>query len=525
MPTKRLVALDVRPSAVKLAEVLSGDGDCRVLSYSIDYFENADSVEHLYETVKASLQKNKVRSRDAVAALSGEDVSFALIDLPQLPEKELDEAIEHKIENLASVAGDQLVIDYYPIARVEGSDKRFYFCAYITKEYSGKIASALQRAGLKIKVLVPSVCALSGQYPQQEKDPVCLINLGKFSSLILLMKAGKAVFAREVKVGSDTIAHSMTGTVVAGSERIDLDLNRAEEVKNKFGIPMDFDSYTKASGLQASEIMAMMRPALEKIGAEILRTFEYYRQETGDTAEFAKVFVTGGGSRLTGLAQYLSEELGIEVKEMAVKASAKEPALKESLPHLSLAVGAALLDRCRLELLPFELRFPFISALQRSVNIYSVSAVYGLTLLLLYCWLNFIVVPSAQKEHKALEAAYKSLSVETSGQELSSDMERLISSFSDKRKGERFAVVMKELYALTPKGIYFRSLDYSNPSDRLIIRGVIVEGRTSGISKFVKELKKGKIFKSVDISYMQSSTEFTVPTVDFEIHCDLKEQI
>ena len=521
---KKLIALDIRPNAVKLAEIGVKDTGCDVSNYSIDYLEKDNAVELLYGILKTSLTKNKIITKDAVIALSGEDVSFKLIDLPQMPEKEIDQAIKHKIENIAGIPAEKLIFDYYKTDSIGDSGKQFYFASYISKEYADKIAVAAQKAGLNVKAIMPATSALKNLYPSTEKAPLCLVNLGKYSSLILLMKAGKAVFAREVQVGSDTITHSMTGVVVAGSERIEIDAVKAEDLRNRFGVPLDFDAYTKESGLPASEIMAMMRPALEKIGAEILRTFEYYKQETQDKSEFKKIYMTGGGSRMNNFAQYLTEELSLEVKAADVKAFAKDKKSQDILPHLSISLGAASSNKNNLNLLPFEFASPLAYAALRSLNIYSVSAAYAVILFLIYAWFSYAVSGSAAREHKSLEAAYKSLNVASPGQNITPEMQNLLAAFSDKRHGERFASVMKELYSLTPDGIYFRSLDYSNSADKVVIKGVIVKRESSGISKFVKALKNGSIFRGVDISFMQSSSQFTVPTVEFEIDCALRGQ-
>ena len=148
MTAKKLIALDIRPNAVKLAEIGVKDTGCDVSNYSIDYLEKDNAVELLYGILKTSLTKNKIITKDAVIALSGEDVSFKLIDLPQMPEKEIDQAIKHKIENIAGIPAEKLIFDYYKTDSIGDSGKQFYFASYISKEYADKIAVAAQKAGL-----------------------------------------------------------------------------------------------------------------------------------------------------------------------------------------------------------------------------------------------------------------------------------------------------------------------------------------------------------------------------------------
>ncbi|MEK7376018.1 MAG: hypothetical protein AABZ57_02455, partial [Candidatus Margulisiibacteriota bacterium] len=200
---------------------------------------------------------------------------------------------------------------------------------------------------------------------------------------------------------------------------------------------------------------------------------------------------------MNNFAQYLTEELSLEVKAADVKAFAKDKKSQDILPHLSISLGAASSNKNNLNLLPFEFASPLAYAALRSLNIYSVSAAYAVILFLIYAWFSYAVSGSAAREHKSLEAAYKSLNVASPGQNITPEMQNLLAAFSDKRHGERFASVMKELYSLTPDGIYFRSLDYSNSADKVVIKGVIVKRESSGISKFVKALKNGSIFRGL----------------------------
>jgi type IV pilus assembly protein PilM len=93
-----------------------------------------------------------------------------------------------------------------------------------------------------------------------------------------------------------------------------------------------------------------MNNVTEIVAMEIQKTFDFYRATTEDTETVVqKILISGGGSKLAGLAQELSHrlELPVEVldpfRNINVDKNKFDPDyLSEIVPEMAVAVGLAV---------------------------------------------------------------------------------------------------------------------------------------------------------------------------------------
>ena len=93
----------------------------------------------------------------------------------------------------------------------------------------------------------------------------------------------------------------------------------------------------------------MMAPTLRRLQNEILRSFDYFKEEFREE-KIDNVFITGGSSSLKNLDEYLSGAIGIKAETINPIENIKiDPAsgisidqLTQLSPRLSLAIGLAI---------------------------------------------------------------------------------------------------------------------------------------------------------------------------------------
>jgi len=137
--------------------------------------------------------------------------------------------------------------------------------------------------------------------------------------------------------------------LVADEWQLNLSYEQAEEIKIKYGIPAEGTTEKTKDGIPLIHILEMISPTLRRLKNEILRSFDYYKDQFREE-KIDKVLLTGGSSKLKGLDAYLSDALGITVEileplkniEMDGSLKPKEEKLNECLPRLSLSIGLAL---------------------------------------------------------------------------------------------------------------------------------------------------------------------------------------
>ena len=192
-----------------------------------------------------------------------------------------------------------------------------------------------------------------------EKEGVIgLIDLGAEKTGIYLFQDGILQFSREVTPGGMDLTRAIMEGMDSDEEH-HLLYDRAEKIKHEMGIPSKtFYEKNGDPSSNRSKIPYLVRPVLERLMAEIGRSFDYYRNQF-HLERIDRLFLTGGGANIKNIATYLSETLGLPVEglnpfdKILFDAKKIEAQLLESRGSaFAIALGIALPDRKRIELLP-----------------------------------------------------------------------------------------------------------------------------------------------------------------------------
>jgi Tfp pilus assembly PilM family ATPase len=449
----------------------------------------------------------------------GADVLYKVIELPEMRKEDVLPAIQFKLKSSLPFSFKDVVVDFYKIDKLPRKGKHLYFVSAVPKANMQVVEKNLRAAGIGVKDIVSPSVALKNSLDGSVKDTYAAIYFGKYSSVIILVKEGQVVFAREAKVGGDDITQAMVGAVQTEQGRLELDYAHAEEIKNKFGIPIDLEEYSTQAGVPASELLAMMRPALEKFGAEIWNTFDFYKSDIRDETEFKKIYITGGVSRTKNLLQFFKQYLGIEVEPMPIKVGLVEERIAEDFPVINLAVGAVITAKDHLSLLPKEERGAgFRSAYGRWVIAGLIVLGYALALFLVFGWFN--------TERNELISNYRNLQnryrteLTKLGEKAAAEKRAL--ELAKYGEPDRFPLVMQELNQITPSNVYFQRITYNKNGNDLFLYGVVVKGkRKISVAKFVERLNKSLYIDSIELIFMEGAADYPVPAYDFELRCKM----
>jgi len=120
-----------------------------------------------------------------------------------------------------------------------------------------------------------------------------------------------------------------------------LSFEQAEGVKRGMPLP---------DGIEARPIQPIIETVSDILALEVKKTIDFYRATAaeGDTT-IQKILLAGGGSKLPGLAEFLSRrfEIPVEVfnpfRQIEVDNKKFDPDyMKEIIPEMAVAVGLAL---------------------------------------------------------------------------------------------------------------------------------------------------------------------------------------
>src|SRR3989440_5579388 len=205
-------------------------------------------------------------------------------------------------------------------------------------EKIANVKQAIQLSGKQPTIIDVDAFALQNcyevNYQPQTGQIVALLNVGASTTNINILNGTKSVFTRDVSVGGNQYTSLL-------QKELDLTQEEAEAIKRGMPAP---------AGKQVDGIEPILETVSDILALEISKTMDFYRAtaEDGD-GTVQKILISGGGSKLTGLSDYLSKrfEMPVEVldpfRQIKVDARRFDPDyMREVVPEMAIAVGLAL---------------------------------------------------------------------------------------------------------------------------------------------------------------------------------------
>ena len=196
---------------------------------------------------------------------------------------------------------------------------------------------ALWQVGWVPKAVVPSALALAQTAKALrvvDKEPVVLVEIGAQRTVMVLMDAGEAVYARDIMLGADHLIDTLVGQFSVGHVTLSLSRDEAKALVREEGIPEPAaaipppavpdaappgastasrsQSTVGPMRLPTAMYLAMIQPVLEQIASEIRRTMTF-GADAATAAVPQRVVISGEGSRIPHCDQWLSKQLAVPI--------------------------------------------------------------------------------------------------------------------------------------------------------------------------------------------------------------------
>ncbi len=341
---KSVAGLDIGSSSIKMVELEGKANNLNLVSLG---FENlpADTIidgqimelNVVSDVIQNVCNNHQMLATQVVTGVSGHSVIIKNIVLPPMSREELEESIDwHAEEHIPYDLAD-VSLDYQVTA--ETSDSTVVLIAACKRERIDNIKQAIQLAGKQPVIIDVDTFALQNcyeaNYQPSESDVVTLLNIGASTMNVNIVKGTRSLFTRDITVGGSQFTDVL-------QRSLGLNFQQAEAVKR--GV------HDAADGVEEKSIEPLMNNVTEIVAMEIQKTFDFYRATTEDNDTVVqKILISGGGSKLAGLAADLSQrlELPVEVlnpfRNIRVDSKKFDPEyLSEIVPEMAVAVGLAM---------------------------------------------------------------------------------------------------------------------------------------------------------------------------------------
>ena len=506
-----VIGLDIGSSSIKLAQFLKKEDGLHLVRAGLEEIAclparqasppeatRNDREERILPALKKLLRGVDIKKSKFIVSINCPKTAIKKVVVPHMPKAELRDAIRLTVKNYFPFPVEDSLVDFEILGGTldKGVKKFEVLVAISPKNTIDKFLSILREVGIKPVSLIAAPYAMQKLtqvfYPGEDRAR-CFLDIGSCHTELVILKGKSPVFSRKIPVAGNDITKEMTGVLVSDRGRTELTLDEAERIKRETGIPPEGESKMIGDKISMTQILSMIRTPLEQLVNEIERSFDYYREKV-EGGKIDSVVLLGGGSSLKRLSEFLSGELGIEVRlwnfPEGLKAVPGAIEGRESESHrLALAIGAGLGGVKGLNLLPPEIKEETKETFKRA-GIQAVVTGVILTLALVYIGMR-IQVTSFQKRIAA--GRVEMLSLEPQMEQVK--IQKLTNEIL--RDEPYWEDVFKELSNIVPDSAYLT--EFSMRDKVIRIRGVVSSGRPEEIlSSLMIDLESG-LFNDVKL--------------------------
>jgi type IV pilus assembly protein PilM len=300
------VGLDIGTSAVRAAEldvghtrpVLHTYGQVGLPPGSLVDGEIRD-VSAVTEAITKLWKNGQFSSTSVIVGIAGLRAITRELDLPFVPDSEVDSAVRFQSEEVIPFPPDQTILSSQVLADYtspEGDKMRRVLVAAAHADLVNGVIEAVEKAGLTVEGIdLISSALVRAIGADDSEQPEAIVSVGAGLTVVVVHQQGRPQFVRTIGSGGNA-------TTAAVSAALDVPIMDAEGVKRRIGEPV--------AQMQSAERAA--QTSMNELVGEIRNSIQYFASLPG-RLPVSRVLVTGGGSELSGLIPMLEAQVRLPV--------------------------------------------------------------------------------------------------------------------------------------------------------------------------------------------------------------------
>lgn len=299
------------------------------------------------------------KSKNVVLGTGNERTLVRDLSVPKTSLKGIRESLHFQAQGVLQIKSEDSLLDFYSISESigeHGSMIHGLLIAAPKSEIFGNVR-AVQHAGLTpVEVdLIPFALNRLLIDRSDMKGSAALIEVGGSTTSIVISNRGVPWFVRVIPTGGEDLTQALASELemsVEEAEKLKRTLSYGTHSKSLDGSPHETSHHACpncSTELPSTPIDPRAMEILYKVTDELLaslRSTVNYFNNTRPEDSVRQVLLTGGGARLSGFAQAVSEVVHIPVIEAdpfaMVTLAHKFKDLPKSHPSISVALGLAL---------------------------------------------------------------------------------------------------------------------------------------------------------------------------------------
>ncbi|MBM9536598.1 type IV pilus assembly protein PilM [Desulfobulbus alkaliphilus] len=336
-----ITGIDIGSHAVKICQLQKTGKGYKLLalgSMAIPPGSVEDGVleepDEVRKAIAALLKNLKIKNTKIGISISGYSVIVKKINLETMDDDSLAEYIKAEAEQYIPFDIDDVYLDFQKLPpRKEGSDQIEVMLVAAKKEVINDYLDMLHKLKLKTVLVDVDGFALENIWETTTDAPgnVALVDIGASKMNINIISDGVSVLARDIIVGSEQLTEQLANA-------LEIEYEQAEQIK--LGLV--------AAEEQREKIEEIFTRTCTQWVLEIKKAIDLYLANNPDKPLISLV-LSGGGSKVTGLQEYIHKETGLPViafnpfQNMICDEKKFDREYLESIaPEMAIATGLAI---------------------------------------------------------------------------------------------------------------------------------------------------------------------------------------
>ena len=336
-----VVGVDIGSHAVKVCQLKKMDKSYAVIALgSVILPEGAvddgtlSDPEIVAKAIAGLLKNLKIKNTKVGFSISGYSVIVKKINLAVMDEEKLEEHSLAEAEQYIPFDIDDVYIDFQDLKTNTGNSERTdVMLVAAKKEIVNDFLQMLESIGLTPVLVDVDGFALENTYEHNypKLENVALVDIGASKMNINILSKGISVVARDIVVGSRQLTEQIQNV-------LDVEFDQAEAIK--LGLA--------PVGENQKNIEAVFSSTCTQWVLEIKKALDLYNSNH-PSEPLKRLMLSGGGSKVVGLREFLQNETGLEVElfnpftNMTFNRKKIDPEYIASIgPEMAIATGIAI---------------------------------------------------------------------------------------------------------------------------------------------------------------------------------------
>lgn len=313
---KPIIGIDIGSSTIKVVQMNKNN---KVRRFGIELLPEGmvnqgriEASRQLADVIKNVIRKYRIKGNQCSVCLSGNEIIVRELKLPEMQDGQIMENIKHEITSFLPLSHDEYSIDYKVLEYISPTHneagKMRIMVAAVPNSLVNSYINTLKKANLKVTYIdvIPNIAGKLSKWikmnhnAEKDLDNIGIIDFGARTTNIIILKDGNYYIHKSISTGGDYLTSQI-------AEKLNVDTIEAEAFKRKANF---FES-----NFRNNECM-FIKNIIDFLLTDIDRTIEFYKNRNSQVG-LDRIYITGGGSLLKGLAGYIKEHLNVEVSYLS----------------------------------------------------------------------------------------------------------------------------------------------------------------------------------------------------------------